>query len=231
MPEGFEEVSLVDGVELAAYTDGEGERRLREAFATVTAQEVPAGWADAWRSFHRSVRVGPLWIGPPWEEPEPDAVAVTIDPGRAFGTGAHPTTRLSLELLLEVPRGSMVDLGCGSGVIAIAAAKLGFAPVIALDHDRAAVDAARRNAVANGVTIDVRSADVGTDPLPAVAVAVAVANIALDAVEAVAARVDARRLVTSGYLAAERPDVAGWTHVARREAGSWAADAYDRPGA
>ena len=72
--------------------------------------------------------------------------AVVIDPGRAFGTGAHETTRLCLELLLELDRGSFLDVGCGSGVLAIAAAKLGFAPVVALDVDNAAVDASRRNA-------------------------------------------------------------------------------------
>ena len=226
VPEGFEEVPVGEGLELAAYTDGEGERRLREAFATATAEDVPAGWADAWRSFHRPVRVGPLWIGPPWEEPEPDAVAVTIDPGRAFGTGAHPTTRLSLELVLELPRGSLVDLGCGSGVLAIAAAKLGFTPVIALDHDCAAVDAARRNAEANGVTIDVWSADVRAGPLPVAAVAVA--NIALDVVEQAAARVDATALVTSGYLAAVRLVLPSWRHRARRAADGWAADLFER---
>jgi ribosomal protein L11 methyltransferase len=226
VPEGFEEVPVGEGLELAAYTDAAGERRLREAFATVAGEDVPAGWADAWRSFHRPVRVGPLWIGPPWEEPERDAVGVVIDPGRAFGTGAHPTTRLSLELLLELPRGSLFDLGCGSGVIAIAAAKLGFSPVIAIDHDRAAVEAARRNAEANGVTIDVQGADVGVNPVPAAAVAVA--NIALDVVERAAARVGASTLVTSGYLAGERPALPAWRHRLRREADGWAADLFER---
>ena len=78
-------------------------------------------------------------------------------------------------------RPGLVDLGCGSGVLAVAAAKLGFAPVIALDHDEAAVEAARANATANGVEVDVRLADVLVDPLPDVEVAVA--NIARDPVE------------------------------------------------
>ena len=79
-----------------------------------------------------------------------------IDPGQAFGTGAHATTRLCLELLLALePAGPLVDLGCGSGVLAIAAAKLGWAPVLGVDHDPLAVEATRENARVNGVDVDV----------------------------------------------------------------------------
>ena len=90
----------------------------------------------------------------------PACIEIVIDPGQAFGTGAHPTTRLCLELLLELrPRGgSLADLGCGSGVLAIAAAKLGFAPVTAFDTERAAVEATQENARENGVTLDARGA-------------------------------------------------------------------------
>ncbi len=78
-------------------------------------------------------------------------IDLVVDPGQAFGTGAHATTRLCLELLLDVePRGSLADLGCGSGVLALAAARLGFAPVVALDHEAAAVEATLENARANG---------------------------------------------------------------------------------
>lgn len=226
VPEGFEEAALGEEIELAAYTDAAGELRLRDTFSAVTGEAVPPGWEDAWRSFHRPVRVGPLWIGPPWAVCEAAAIRVAIDPGRAFGTGAHPTTRLSLELLSQTPPANLVDLGCGSGVVAIAAAKLGFAPVTALDHDPAAVEAARRNADANGVEVDVRTADVVADRLPAAAVAVA--NIALAVVEVAAARVDATALVTSGYLAGERPTPSGWRHRRRREAEGWAADLFER---
>jgi ribosomal protein L11 methyltransferase len=80
---------------------------------------------------------------------------VVIDPGRAFGTGTHPTTRLCLELMLDVDaRGSFADLGCGSGVLAIAAAKLGFGPVSAFDSDRLAIEATNLNARDNGVVLD-----------------------------------------------------------------------------
>ena len=73
-----------------------------QAFGGAARADVEEGWEDRWREFHRPVRVGPLWVGPPWEEPAADALAVVIDPGRAFGTGAHPTTRLCLELLAEL---------------------------------------------------------------------------------------------------------------------------------
>jgi ribosomal protein L11 methyltransferase len=183
---------------------------------------VALGWEDAWRRFHRPVRVGPLWIGPPWEPPDVDATAIVVDPGRAFGTGAHPTTRLCLELLLELEPTSVVDVGCGSGVLAIAAAKLGFAPVVALDDDDAAVEATRANAAANAVAVDVRRADALVTPLPGVQLAVA--NIAREPVEQVTERFGGTLLVASGYLEPERPDPEGWTPAVRRTAEGWAAD-------
>jgi ribosomal protein L11 methyltransferase len=99
---------------------------------------------------------GRLWVRPPWEEPavRPGVTEVVIDPGRAFGTGTHPTTRLCLELMLGLePRRSFADLGCGSGVLAIAAAKLGFSPVLAYDSDRLAVEATLLNARSNAVAL------------------------------------------------------------------------------
>src|SRR5207302_10084289 len=110
--------------------------------------DIAADWRDRWMAFHRPVLIGPIWIGPPWCEPPADAISIVIEPGRAFGTGAHATTRLCIELLLELERGSLVDLGCGSGVLAIAAAKLWSSPVLALDSDQGAVAATAANAAA-----------------------------------------------------------------------------------
>jgi ribosomal protein L11 methyltransferase len=222
-PEGFEEADGPDGVELAAYTDAAGEERLWKAFGGASGADVEAGWEDRWRSFHRPVRVGPLWIGPPWESPPGDVIAIVIDPGRAFGTGAHPTTRLCLELLLDGPPGSLLDVGCGSGVLAIAAAKLGYAPVVAVDVDPVAVETAAGNAEANGAAITARAADALAEPsLPTAEVAVA--NITLSSVEAVSARLDCSRLITSGYLASDRPRFDGFRTMRRVEAEGWAAD-------
>lgn len=148
-----------------------------------------------------------------------------IDPGRAFGTGGHPTTRLALELLQELEPATLLDVGCGSGVLSIAAAKLGF-EAFAVDADPAAVEVALANAVANGVRVAARVADAFVYPLPAVDVAVA--NIALDVVERIAPRLECRLLVTSGYLDRDRPRLDDWAHRTRRTADGWAADLWER---
>jgi ribosomal protein L11 methyltransferase len=225
-PEGFEEIEHADGVELVAYTDASGEERLWHAFGAARGAEVAEGWEDAWRSFHRPIRVGRLWVGPPWEEPDADALVVVVDPGRAFGTGSHPTTRLCLELLDRLPRGSVLDVGCGSGVLSIAAAKLGFGPVTAVDVEEAAVEATRANAAANGVELDVQRLDALADVLPPAELVIA--NIALEAVEALGPKVDARRLVTSGYLQSDEPRFPERRRVARRRSEGWAADLFER---
>jgi ribosomal protein L11 methyltransferase len=226
-PEGFEERERGGELELAAYTDSHGGSRIARAFGAANEGDVPADWADRWRTFHRPVRVGPFWIGPSWEGAPTDAVAVVVDPGLAFGTGAHATTRLCLELLTELPLGSLLDAGCGSGVLSVAAVKLGFAPVHALDDDPFAVETALANADANDVRIEALRADVTSDELPRTEAVVA--NIALPAVEALAARSRARDLIASGYLVADRPRVDRyWTHLARRELDGWAADRFRR---
>jgi ribosomal protein L11 methyltransferase len=225
-PEGFEEVEHRDAVELAAYVQTEREQAVRAAFRITEARDVQPGWEEAWKTFHHSVRIGSLWIGPPWESPPAGDLAIVVDPGRAFGTGSHATTRLSLELLLDQPRTSLADLGCGSGVLAIAAAKLGFYPVVAFDQDEAAIEAARANASRNGVAIEVVTADVLTTPAPETELACA--NLERALVELIAARLAGRRLIASGYVAGECPELPGWTWQDRREADGWAADLFER---
>ena len=149
-----------------------------------------------------------------------------IEPGLAFGTGAHPTTRLCIEFLLELERGLLLDLGCGSGVLSVAAAKLGFSPVIAVDHDPRAIAAAEQNAIANSVRVETRLLDVRNDPLPRSDVAVA--NIDLVAVFALASTVESDKLVASGYYEHELPRLEGFAQLARRTLDGWAADLYDR---
>lgn len=191
-------------------------------FDVIEAEDVPEGWQDAWRAFHHGVRAGRLWVGPPWEQAPAGALAVEIDPGRAFGTGAHPTTRLALELLQEVEPAALLDVGCGSGVLSIAAAKLGFAPVTAVDADAAAVEVTRENAERNGVTLEALVLDaLAAQPPPA---DLAVANIALDVVERLLPRLDVASAIVSGYLERDEPGADGWRRVGRRVAGGWAAD-------
>ena len=222
-PTGFEEIDAGSHVELVAYTDPSGEGAIRRTFDRVASAPVEPGWEDRWRAFHRPVRAGGLWIGPPWERPPAGEPSVVVDPGRAFGTGAHPTTRACIELLAEVERGSILDAGCGSGVIAVAAARLGFEPVFALDRDEAAVEATRASAGRNAVRLDVGRGDVLTDDLPEVDLVVA--NIELAAVEALLARRPAPSAIVSGYLASDVPASPGWNLVRRLELDGWAADA------
>ena len=170
-PGGVEQVDGDDHVEFALYgapgelpTLAEGEAEVGGVMVSVRGQEVPEDWAERWQRFHRPVLVaGRIYVRPPWEEPavRPGVEEVVIDPGQAFGTGAHATTEGCLELLVDLAgqrgrggRGSLVDLGCGSGVLAIAAAKLGFSPVTAVDADLAALEATDRNARANGVRLE-----------------------------------------------------------------------------
>jgi ribosomal protein L11 methyltransferase len=226
VPGGFEERARGDEVELGLYVPETAVDRLRSAFPGAGATPVEPGWEDAWRAFHRPVRAGGIWIGPPWEQPPPGEPAVVIDPGRAFGTGAHATTRLCVELLAVAARGSLLDVGCGSGVLSIAASRLGFHPVRAVDNDPVAVETTIANALVNGVSLEAAVLDGEVDELPAVDIAVA--NVLLAPVERILARLDARVAITSGYLAAEHPDAPGWRSIDRVELDGWAADRFER---
>jgi len=206
-PEGVEEL---DGA-YAVYAE---EPPL--GFDVVAVDDVAEGWEDGWRAFHHGVRVGRCWVGPPWEEPPVDALAVVIDPGRAFGTGAHATTRLCLELLQDLEPTSLLDVGCGSGVLSVAAAKLGFAPVHAVDIDEVALEVTRENADANDVAVEV-----GTDLRRS---GLAVMNIALDVVQRMLPELPVERAITSGYLERDEPQVDGWRVVTRHVRDGWAAD-------
>lgn len=221
-PSGLEDL----GGSFAIYTDEAGEGLLRANFAEVEAESVAEGWEEAWREFHHGIVIGRFWVGPPWEERPAGVEPIVIDPGRAFGTGAHATTRLGLELLQELQPTSLLDVGCGSGVLAIAAAKLGYAPVTAVDVEQDAVEIARGNAAANDVELDAYRADALADELPRAEVVVA--NIALEPVGRLLARLDARLVITSGYLHRDEPEAPGWRRLQRRDREGWAADLFER---
>ena len=182
-PSGVEQVEAPDGrggvVEYAVYGApgelpdvGELEALAGSALVEVSTEPVPDDWNERWKRFYFPVLVaGRIYVRPPWEQPAQrgGVEEVVIDPGGAFGTGTHATTRMCLELMLEVgaPRGrSFCDLGCGSGVLAIAASKLGFDPVLGVDADRAAIDESNRNAGANYVELELRLADLRRETAP-----------------------------------------------------------------
>lgn len=186
-----------------------------------TEESVAGDWAERWRNFHRPVLIAErLYVRQPWEAPLADRAVpeVVVDPGQAFGTGSHATTRGCLELMLDLwARGPFLDLGCGSGVLAIAAAKLGFGPVSALDSDPAAVEATRTNAQLNGVPLDrVEEADALALVLPRAGVVAA--NLMRELLLALAAAPERPELlILSGLLEREADEVvAAWAPARER---------------
>jgi ribosomal protein L11 methyltransferase len=250
-PSGVEEVSIGSGsgavVEYAVY-GAPGElpalpdltAAAGEALVEVHTSEIADDWDRRWRLFHRPLVLGDrLAVRPPWEDPIGATVEIVIDPGQAFGTGAHATTRLCLELMLELspacespPSGGFLDLGCGSGVLAIAAARLGFGPVVALDYDPASVEAAVDNARVNGAAIDVRRHDLRVDPVamaPVVAANLLGPLLLRWADRLAGAPLLPEIVIASGLLLGEADEVAsafavlGLAEAERRESGEWVA--------
>jgi ribosomal protein L11 methyltransferase len=243
-PSGIEEVDVSDQlIEYAVYgAPGELpslpdlQAAVGGALVQVSTSEVADDWAERWREFHRPLVLGDrLTVRPPWEPAGQTELDVVIDPGQAFGTGAHATTRLCLELLLcsggvlAGGGGSCVDLGCGSGVLAIVAALLGYSPVLALDFDPLAVEATAANAAVNGVAIDVRRFNLLTEQTPDADLVVA--NVLAGPLLSWAGLQERlpTRLILSGLLAGETDRVAGayaargMTLVDTRVHGDWGA--------
>lgn len=206
--EGFVEYALYGAPgELPAFPEGEAD--VGGVRVTVRGEAVADDWADRWRRFHEPVLVGDrVWVRPPWAERRKDALDLVIDPGQAFGTGAHPTTKLSLELMLDLePQGSFADLGCGSGVLAIAAAMLGFGPVTAVDNELAALEATRANAAVNGVRLEhVERVNLREQPPPEAHTIAA--NLVGPLLHQLAGRIQPQALIVSGLLEHEADEVA-----------------------
>jgi ribosomal protein L11 methyltransferase len=260
-PSGVEEIEVDDAlIEYAVY-GAPGElpelpdlrAAAGSAFVDVSTSELPDDWSERWKRFHgpividAPVGVPGLRVRPPWEPSIdlPNTTEIVIDPGQAFGTGAHHTTRMCLALLLqlasqEVARGPVVDIGCGSGVLAIAAAKLGFAPVLGLDHERESVQATRDNALANGVDVRGQRFDLRREQPPAsshgsnenrpppLLLSNLVRSLLLDLAASLAE--PPAHLIASGLLREEADEVAAAFHDQlglrerqRRQSGEWAA--------
>ena len=212
-------------------------------------------WSHAWKEQFKTLRIGRLVVRPSWEPAEPgdSEIAVTLDLGRAFGTGQHPTTRLCLAaiertLAAGARGGCVLDVGTGSGILALAAARLGAARVDALDLDAEAVAVARDNARRNGLEDHIRIAEgslgrawpAGWD-VPARGYELVVVNISSAAVQelmpaAAEALRPGGRLIASGFMTerATRLEAAareaGLISVGVEHDGEWSALGADRPG-
>jgi ribosomal protein L11 methyltransferase len=230
LPGGAEERSLEDAVEYSLYAPaGELPRRadiralVGDALVDVVTEPVPEGWERRWHDYLRPVSVGSLVVRPPWIEG--DAGDLVIDPGVYFGAGTHPTTQLCLALLQEVePRGALCDWGAGTGVLAIAAARLGWEPVIAVELAAGALETISVNASVNHVAVTTRWVDLTTTPAPWTPVVVA--NLPGDMLRAVMIERPPELLIASGVLAREAGEVAaafGMREQERRTDGEWAA--------
>jgi ribosomal protein L11 methyltransferase len=210
---GCEVATHGDELEFAVYDEDVPDARLRELFAgvlSVTRTPVARGWKRAWQEHLQPVTVGELTIRPPWLPGD----GLVIDPGETFGLASHPTTRLCLQLLQELPRTPLADWGTGCGVLAVAAAHLGYGPVTAIEVDPAAVATAR----ANGVDAEVGDVRTGAPYAPTVT-----ANLTLPLLDG--SHVDRLpdRLIASGFLADQAPAIAGMREADRRELEGWAA--------
>ncbi len=202
-------------------------------------------WSVAWREHFTTLRSGRLVVHPSWEPPEDaDALAISLDPGRAFGTGQHPTTRLCLAAIeRECEAGAVVlDLGTGSGVLALAAARLGAERVDALDTDPDAVEAARENARRNGLEDRVRASRGSLHPEhgPEGEYDLVVANISsaivCELLPAAARALRAGgRIALSGFMPDRMPEVvaaaraAGLGEIAGEEDDEWCAVVARKP--
>jgi ribosomal protein L11 methyltransferase len=248
VPGGLEETDVSDDVVEYALYGAPGElpdlpaleAAAGETLVEVSTSEVPDDWAERWKAWHRPVDVAwrfrRLRVRPPWEPAlGGDEIDLVIDPGQAFGTGAHHTTRLCLELLLELdPGGALADWGSGSGVLAIAAARLGYAPVLAVDVEPASLEASAENARVNGAEVEVRRVNLRREPAPWAPTVTAnlVRPLLLDVARLLERAPD--RLIMSGLLREEADEVAaafaghGLQERDRRCGGEWAAVLLER---
>jgi ribosomal protein L11 methyltransferase len=232
-----------DEVEYAVYaphaelpTPDDIRSLVGDALVDMTLTDVAPGWERRWHEYVQPVEVASgarrLRIRPPWL-PASGAVGeleVVIDPGELFGAGTHPTTHLCLELLLELDAGGpLCDWGAGSGILAVTAARLGFAPVAAVELLPCALTVIRRNAAANGVRVRAHQSDLAADQPPWAPTVTA--NLTRDLFAAIAEGIERppERMIASGMLAEQAGEVTdafarhGMAEAERRVRGEWAA--------
>jgi len=243
-PGGFQHEPLEDpdgtltGARLTVFVPAGDEHRYTAWLAAsgipirraVDVTPVPTDWTERWKEFHQPVTIGGLWIGPPWQVDQAPAGTklVVIEPAQGFGTGAHPTTRLVLDLLQSQPRASVLDIGCGSGVLSVAAALLGFGPIIAIDNDPVAVESTLENLERNGVHgVTTRVSDALQGELPRADIVLA--NVIFEPLMRLAPKMTAPRVILSGLLRSQADTIVaayeqvGYVLRERRDRDGWVA--------
>jgi ribosomal protein L11 methyltransferase len=230
---------------VAWFADRGAAEDARAAQGGAVAEVADEDWGEGWKRHFRPLDVGRVRVRPSWIETPPPAgaVEVVLDPGMAFGTGTHPTTSLCLAALSDLlgarPGASVLDVGTGSGLLAIAARKLGAGRVAANDEDPVAIGVARENAARNGAAVELT-----LDPVEAipgtfdVVVANILANVLVALAPALAGKVaPGGALLLSGVLGPQEDEVRA-AHVARgllpvpggdRRDGEWSLVALRRP--
>jgi ribosomal protein L11 methyltransferase len=231
---------------VAWFVERQAAEAARDAHGGALCEVPDEDWSEGWKRDLRPLDVGRVRVRPSWidEAPPPGSVEVVLDPGMAFGTGTHATTSLCLAALSDVlsqrPGAAVLDVGTGSGLLAIAARKLGAARVAGNDNDPVAVAVARENAERNGVALELTG-----DPVEAipgtfdVVVANILANVLVELAPALAAKVAAGGvLLLSGILVPQEDEVrsaylaAGLAPLpgGDRRQGEWSLLAVRRPG-
>ena len=220
---GMDPASLWNHSTVIALFDPETDlvEALAAASAAAGCEQTPAytvtelaeqNWVQLTQSQFDPIRItARLWIVPSWHEaPDPHAINIVLDPGMAFGTGSHPTTRLCLEWLSEAvtPDCSVLDYGCGSGILGIAAARLGAGSVLGMDIDEKALEAAADNAARNRVSLKLQHSTAPLEAQYQLVVANILTNPLCVLAPAIAARVaPGGRLALSGVLVTQAEQV------------------------
>jgi ribosomal protein L11 methyltransferase len=244
LPQGVHPTPLGDGAtELAVYgddlpADAELARAAGDALIAIASEEAPGDRTERRRLYSRGVVIADRLVLRPSDAPSgpPGLPEVIVDsPAGAFGTGAHPTTRMCLELLLRLaPGGAFADLGCGAGALALAAARLGWSPVFAVDHEPRSVEWTARNAERNELSVEAVQADltaVAPPPAPTLA-----ANVPPEVHRHVAAGLSpvTAFVLLSGVVESELPEVlnayaaAGLSPLERLGGAGWQAMLLER---
>ncbi|MCH7905158.1 MAG: 50S ribosomal protein L11 methyltransferase [Armatimonadetes bacterium] len=227
-------------VDVSALSD---ELRSLGAAKVSTIEVSDEDWAESWKQFFRPHKIGDrLTVCPSWETyaAEGDEIVLVLDPGQAFGTGDHASTRMCLEIMqrMEIADRSVADIGCGSGILSVFAMQTGAAKVDAVDIDPVSVAATRENALKNGVAVTVYEGD-GFSPLPDAGYEVVLANIISEALIHLAPEAKQRvsaggHWLVSGIIAENWPDVErsatvhGFELVEVERDGEWVAALFRR---